>query len=355
MQVAIGESDKCKLNAVVKHGDLAAVALDQQVTLACKYKFNEVVEQGDLAAIAPDNKDSHNKFDDAITDHYEVTDKIGEGGLGVVYRGVRRSDSKPVALKVVRFNCQDKLDIVKAEFLVLKNINHPNIVQALDFLSSGCNAVLVLSRCAGNTLDVAVKLEQEKQFAETTSHKMFRALARALDCLHERSIVHGDIKPQNMMVSCNLSVLQLIDFNTARHFSPDRALLSPNYTPKYAAPEVRHGGGSSSPAGDIWGVGSCLCYMLTGRWPRLDMQAQKVTLKSEKLSIVSQPCVDTMHNCIAIEPSMRPEAAMLLKLDWVVCGPKCSAKEGTCKLSRRERPCSCGSCITVMPCAPMAL
>lgn len=296
-----------------------------------------------------------------VKDDYDVLEAIGQGGIGSVYRAVQKCSGEPVALKVVRIFDREMATLARKEFLLLKSIDHPNIVRAIDFfLDLDRNqAVLALPFFPGNTLDDAVRRHQDKRFPEVTAHKLFVKLLDALDYLHSHRIVHRDIKPANIMVGHELNTLQLIDFNIAQNLLECGA-LSPTCTPAYAAPEVMKGQPPSE-ASDIWGAGLCLSMMLSCHCQWSGAKAREKALRRLELLNISEPCINVLHQCLLTEHTMRPAAMLLLETAWVQHGPPQDASAqlhlngcmsctldgepvkalSTAKLQKRSR--SCGS------------
>jgi len=250
----------------------------------------------------------------AFSNTYDLQEVLGQGSTSVVYRAARRSNGKEVALKVVSTSAESMTAVVMAEYILLKQLDHPNIVRAFDFHMSMDNAALELSLFVGDRLGVALQREWDKRWPEAKARVLFVALLEALAYLHERRIVHRDVKPDNVMVSANLAQLQLIDFNIARHI-PEGDILSPTCTPLFAPPEVCKYGVTSD-ASDIWGAGVCLCMMLSGRCPRPRESPVSVDILME-VSMLSEPSKDTLRQCLAEKPSKRPRAKKLLEAVWL--------------------------------------
>lgn len=250
---------------------------------------------------------------DEIEDTYDKCEEVGQGGFSVVYRAVHRTSGDEVALKVVRTSDEEVKNIAREEFRLLKRIRHPNIVPVHDFFVTRHSTVLVMGFFAGDTLGIAVQGSKGKRLLEGTARKLFTDLLQALDHLHQHRIVHRDVKPENVLVSHDLTHVQLIDFNIARYL-PEGGALSPNCTRAYAAPEVREGGSPPSEASDIWGAGLCLYMMLAGQ---CNVSKGKVDLSR---CMASAACMFTLGQCLAPEPSMRPAAMTILQTPWVCYG-----------------------------------
>lgn len=245
-----------------------------------------------------------------ISAMYDVLEVLGQGAYAKVYRAIHRKDGGQVALKVV--SCNHTSAIAKAEVSLLKRINHPNIVRALDLLvTEDQQAVMVLSFFDGCGLGTVVRRQQEKRLSEATAHMLIVQLVQALEHLDQHGIVHCDVKPQNVLVSRDCADLLLVDFNIASHAS-DFIDLVPQCSPAYASPEVLHGDPPSH-VSDVWGAGLCLLTMVAGEHHECDDFMTN-------LPMVSILCRQTLRQCLATDPAMRPSATKLLQTQWLLCG-----------------------------------
>jgi eukaryotic-like serine/threonine-protein kinase len=207
---------------------------------------------------------------------YEVESQLGEGGQGRVYRVRHLELGKPFALKIisptfagdeaarVRFNREAKL---------ASEISHPNIVSVIDYGEDPeLGAYMVMELVHGEAL-----LGPGKQpLSVRGAIDMLRQVADALENIHKRGIVHGDIKAENLVLTeepqhesrhatRRRKVVRLLDFGLAsRHDqSEDEGI---NGTPHYLAPE-RVAGGPPSVASDIYALGVLGYLLLTGTVP----------------------------------------------------------------------------------------
>ena len=200
--------------------------------------------------------------------HYRITAKLGQGGMGEVWRAVDTKLGREVAVKVLpgsfaldaermaRFECEAKL---------LASLNHPNIVQIYGVE----DCALVMELVEGQTVKGPLSLETALAYA--------RQIADALEAAHEKGIVHRDLKPGNIMVT-PAGAVKVLDFGLARvaeeaagdpENSPT-ATISPTRTGAilgtagYMSPEQARGKPVDKRA-DIWAFGCVLYEMLTGK------------------------------------------------------------------------------------------
>jgi len=216
---------------------------------------------------------------------YEITAKLGEGGMGEVFRARDTKLEREVAIKVLPaafVEDRDRLARFEREAKLLAQLNHPNIAHIYGLEASGDSHALVMELVDGPTL--AERLASGPLPLDE-SLSVSRQIAEALEEAHEKGIVHRDLKPQNVKVTADGKV-KVLDFGLAKAMdegasSPDLArsptlLNSPTLTAAgtqlgvilgtaaYMAPEQARGGMVDKRA-DIWAFGVVLWEMLAGR------------------------------------------------------------------------------------------
>jgi len=258
---------------------------------------------------------------------YEIMEAVGQGTTSVVSRAVRRSDGRQVALKTLRSDDPEILSHASKEFELLRQLKHPNIIQALECITFTGHATLIMDYFPGSELLEAVHRQPQKHLPEVVVGPLVSALLQAVDYLHQHRIVHRDIKPQNILVSLNLDDLRLVDFNTAHCLREGRP-LTPTGTEIYAAPEVVQGE-SPSEQSDIWSVGLCAYFMLCGNLPQRRTHAASsrsvlrkraatpVAFDHPEWCYMSDSCKTMLSRCLALRPSERPAPMTLLQDAWL--------------------------------------
>ena len=222
---------------------------------------------------------------------YEITAKLGEGGMGEVYRATDTKLDRQVAIKVLPAaftEDKERLARFEREAKLLAQLNHPNIAQIYGMEASGEAHALVMELVEGPTL--ADRLAQGALPLDEAS-SLAKQIAEALEEAHEKGIVHRDLKPQNVKASIE-GRAKVLDFGLAKAMEPAGALSgasaadvarsptmmqSPTLTgahgtrlgvilgtAAYMAPEQARGGTVDRRA-DIWAFGVVLFEMLSGR------------------------------------------------------------------------------------------
>jgi Tol biopolymer transport system component len=214
---------------------------------------------------------------------YAVLSKLGEGGMGAVYRARDTKLNRDVALKVlpeVFARDADRLTRFEREAQLLAALNHPNIAQIYGVEEAGDVRALVMELVPGRTLEEILQ-SGPLPFAEATG--IARQVADALEAAHDAGIIHRDLKPANIKVTDNGRV-KVLDFGLAKTLQPMSgpgattlnagAMTSPAMTAMgvilgtaaYMSPEQARGRAADRRA-DVWAFGAVLFEMLAGRRP----------------------------------------------------------------------------------------
>ena len=214
---------------------------------------------------------------------YEVTAKIGQGGMGEVYQARDTKLDRDVALKVLpeAFTSDpDRLARFEREAKVLASLNHPNIGSIYGLEEAEGVRALVLELVEGPTLADRIK---QGPIPIDEALPIAKQIADALEAAHERGVIHRDLKPANIKVKDNGTV-KVLDFGLAKAFQPDPASAAAANSPTisltaaatqmgmvigtaaYMSPEQAKGKTADRRA-DIWAFGAVLYEMLTGQRP----------------------------------------------------------------------------------------
>lgn len=206
---------------------------------------------------------------DVYGNRYEVIERVGDGGMATVYRGIDRVLKRDVAIKVMHPHLADRNDArarFNREAHAIARLHHGNIVDVYDFsVGSDEQAFLVTEFVHGETLSRFV--EDHGPFLPQATALVGHALAGALAHAHAFGIVHRDIKPDNLMIS-RTGELKLMDFGIAtaldlEHMTTTGAIVG---SPAHMAPEQIEGGMLDQRC-DVFALGTVLYYLVTRKLP----------------------------------------------------------------------------------------
>ena len=237
---------------------------------------------------------------------YRIESKLGEGGMGEVFRAIDTRLGRAVAIKITReqFNAR-----FQREARAISSLNHPNICILHDV---GPN-YFVMELVEGETIAARLKkgpLPQQEAIGYA------RQIAAALEAAHEKGIVHRDLKPGNVMLT--KSGAKVLDFGLAT-LEGDQTLTAERMvmgTPAYMAPEQRDGRPADVRT-DVYAFGLVLCEMLTGE--RVAHQRRRI--RGRKLETI-------VSRCLEEDPAGRWQSAAELQRELAAV-PKVRRRQNT--------------------------
>ena len=197
---------------------------------------------------------------------YQKLDKVGEGTYGVVYKCQNKETKKYVALKKIRLENEDEgmPSTAIREISILKQLNHPNIVNLIDLIHGEKKLYLVFE-FLNNDLKKYLNLNNGPLQPQLVKSYLYQILLAIKYC-HSKRILHRDLKPQNLLIDKN-GIIKVGDFGLARAFGiPIKTLTHEILTLWYRAPEILLGQKEYSTPIDIWSIG-LIFYEMAHRKP----------------------------------------------------------------------------------------
>lgn len=205
---------------------------------------------------------------------YLLTEWVGQGASGVVYRALHPTLNIPVAIKVLHADSEDRpggATQLAAEARLLALLNHPNVVRLYDFEADPQRPYLVLEHVSGPSL--AELIDQSGRLQPNRAVRILKQLIDALAAAHRLGIVHRDIKPSNVLISrsgeVKLTDLGLASVVTRSSPATDGPMSASARvgTANYVAPEVFCSTNPPDDRSDIYSLGATMYHALTGRPP----------------------------------------------------------------------------------------
>ena len=207
----------------------------------------------------------------AVVGGYEILERIGEGGMGIVYRARHLELNRVIALKLLRPSLSSRDEFARrfhAESRALASLNHSNIVGIHDSGKEGDLFFLAMEHVEGGSLRSRLA---EVRRSPADVERIFLQVADALEHAHGRGILHRDLKPDNILLTGE-GTAKVADFGLARIMDPERPAPGPATglamgTAYYSAPECLEGAARGDARSDVYSLGILLHELLTGKRP----------------------------------------------------------------------------------------
>ncbi len=253
---------------------------------------------------------------------FELLDKLGEGGMGVVYRARYVVDNRHVAVKLLPPDVANStiLSRFERELEILKTLRHPNIVRSFGGVCEGNQHFYAMELVEGGTLDRL--LEERGKFSADVAIQLALQMASGLAYAHERGVVHRDVKPGNFLLT-TAGKLKLSDFGLATVEAATKITAAGKTmgTFPYMAPEQIRGRPPVSPQTDLYALGCVIFEMLTGRTPFIgetpaEVMHKHLDAKPPRVSEFTPDCPmgleSLVRDLLQKEPTDRPESAYVV-------------------------------------------
>lgn len=266
-------------------------------------------------------------------DRYIIERKIdkGEGGFGATYLAQKAQNRQRVVIKTLKDDLLSDpnfgwyRDKFRDEALLLSLCKHPNIVQIDNYFIDGDLPCIAMEYVAGE--DLWKLVEKRGILWETEALNYIRKVAEAVIVVHEKGLLHRDIKPQNIMVRDNFDAV-LIDFGLARGFIPDRTQqMTLGLTHGFAPPEQYGEIGRFAEYTDVYALAATLYYLLTKTPPTpAFMRASNYPLKPPFQ--INPNISDAVHRTILqgmeMDATKRPQSVQ----KWLAMLPQSPGNRG---------------------------
>lgn len=233
--------------------------------------------------------------------NYRITEKIGEGGMGTVFKGFDLMLQRDVAIKMLRPELANQPKVVErfhTEAIALAKLNHTNIATVYNFLNQDDDYFMVMEYVPGDTLARIIKSKGAVEIERATN--LFLQALDAVSHAHEMGVIHRDIKPANILLS-ETGVLKLTDFGIARVIGTARITRRGSVvgTIEYMSPEQILGE-EGDERSDIYSLGILLYEMLLGHVP-FESDSEFELMKSQVEQLPPPPRTVSAHIPLQVE------------------------------------------------------
>lgn len=260
---------------------------------------------------------------------------LGEGTYGKVKSAYSKELKKKVAIKIIdQTKATDEVlqKFLPRELEILPLLDHPNIIKTFKILHTRDKKIFIVMELGmqGNMRDL---INARKKLSEELSKKLFHQLALAVQFLHERNIVHRDLKCENLLLDTDFN-LKVADFGFSKilEYKHDQVVLSATFcgSAAYASPELLQRIPYNPKISDMWSMGVVLFIMLTGFMPYDDSNLTRMVAKQKAHAIhfphsVKENCKDACNLIISIlhpNPFWRININQILQHPWLGKNPK---------------------------------
>ncbi|TBU09258.1 Kin1-like serine/threonine-protein kinase [Hamiltosporidium magnivora] len=283
----------------------------------------------DEKAVSPGYIDESQYLLQKIVGKYKLTKNLGSGGTSKVKLGINNETGEKVAIKIVSKkmstsslgkDTEAKRDErIYREVLISTLLNHPHIVRLKDFYYNENNFFLVFEYIKGKQLlDLVAR---NGALSENDSRRFFRQILSAVGYIHNNSIVHRDLKIENILIDDDGNA-KILDFGLSNFYDNKRLLNTFCGSLYFAAPELLMGRQYSGPEIDIWSLGIILYVMLCGKVPFDDKDVHALHSKIKKASLtfvksLSSEAEELLSGMILPTPSSRLGMDQIVKSVWV--------------------------------------
>ncbi|MEQ8170485.1 MAG: protein kinase, partial [Candidatus Eremiobacterota bacterium] len=270
--------------------------------------------------LTPQDKEEAPKTE-LLADRYRIISPLTEGGTGSVHLGYDIRLNKVCAIKELfkkrleemsKIEYEASISLFKKEVELLANLRHPNIPCVTDYFIENERYYLVMDYIDGKDLELT--LDEEGAVSEKQVIEWAIQICRILEYLHSQfpPIIHGDIKPANLIIRKTDGAIILVDFGSASAATSKKTLDTSYGTEGYAAPEQYLG--KLDARCDIYSLGVTLYELLTGNLPETAFEFGPLREARPDLPI-SEDIDNIVSKSVNFKPELRYESAKKLKQD----------------------------------------
>lgn len=296
--------------------------------------------RGSLLSLSPrristESKPRRTRIEDesAIEKVYKLGETLGKGSFGVVKEVTHITSGQQYAMKMVN---KDKpgstsIQLLEREIEVLNRVNHPHLIQLIEVYETQKKVFLVLEMCRGGELSDLLK--EKNRFKEDEVKELMKQLAEAVVYMHDKDMVHRDLKLENILLSTSESSeqfnIKVADFGLC-HMKGlpgcDELMHSRCGTLYYMAPEVLKNKHEYSKLCDVWSMGVIMYALLCGRMPfngdtasRLETEIMlgEIKFREPEWISIGEPAKELIRAMLNVDTVNRLTARQVLEDSWI--------------------------------------
>lgn len=255
-------------------------------------------------------------------EYYRIGKCIGKGAFGKVNLAIQKATQSLVAIKSINkqyLKDEGSKRKVMQEVYILKKIRHWNVVHFFETFETEKYILLVMELCGGG--DLLNYVRKRRRLKEDLAKYFFKQIIEALHYIHQKNIVHRDIKLDNILLDHEGNV-KICDFGVSKLVRPGELMTEQCGTPAYIAPEILLDKGYKGYGVDVWSAGVVLYSMLYGTVPfkgnsmnelhKLIIRGN-VTFKDD----ISEEARDLLKRLLEWDPNLRLSTDQILRHEWL--------------------------------------
>ncbi|ESO09961.1 hypothetical protein HELRODRAFT_73300 [Helobdella robusta] len=253
--------------------------------------------------------------------YYQMETTIGKGNFAVVKLATNIvTKSKVVAIKIIDKSRLDPENLKKIyrEIQIMKLLCHPHIVRLYQVMETETMIYLVLEYASGG--EIFDHLVAHGRMNERDARQKFKQIITAVAYCHSRSIVHRDLKAENLLLDANKDI-KIADFGFSNYCASGNLLSTHCGSPPYAAPELFEGHQYDGPKVDIWSLGIVLYVLVVGSLPfdGSNLASLRKRILAGKFRVpffMSTECEDLIRCMLNVDPTKRASMNDIINHRW---------------------------------------
>ena len=262
-----------------------------------------------------------------VLNNYEILSILGEGTFGIVKLAQDKKTKEKVAIKILekkKIKTEEDKRRVQTEIEILQKMSHINVIKAKKILKDSENIYIMMEYCEKGELFHYI--EKEICLSNDEAACYFYQLINGLEYIHQKGIVHRDLKLENLLLS-KTNLLKIIDFGLSSYYDSNKLLSTPCGSLCYASPELLSGQKYDGILIDIWSVGVILYAMLCGYLPFDDenhgmLYKRIINTELDIPEHLEEDSVDMLRKILVNEPKKRITIKEIKKHKFYIKGKK---------------------------------